>query len=350
MKLEAGRRYYRRDLSVTRPLERISDLLYPFECGTHTYTETGRHWSLEEGPRDLISEYIEPVSEPDPRDAEIERLKAGCTLREYEKVRIANDTFRARVEELEAERSQDRESYKDLYRDREIIRTSRDVLRLELEELGGYVERQMPEAERAIEERDELKQRVDELEAFANDREAARIKAQVEWKDMKVERDALREQVRRLECLGYTDIYEALSQERDTLKAKVEELENESLNSFMDLKENRRQLNTIAHERDELRAQLEEAKSACKVFMDRAFASETQLAALTQPKLVKSTWQNVFEMVGDCPLHPSRSDADIGGYDMFLGDKRINVLRRDHYTKPDGTTYVEATLEHVDEK
>lgn len=61
MKLEAGKRYVRRDGVVVGPLIENSNMLYSFRCGRDSWTEEGLYSATGAGSQhDLIAEHIEP--------------------------------------------------------------------------------------------------------------------------------------------------------------------------------------------------------------------------------------------------------------------------------------------------
>ena len=64
MKIEVGKRYVRRDGSVSGVISRNDDPDYPFTDELDDYTEGGYFWvSATAHPADLVSEYVEPVKE-----------------------------------------------------------------------------------------------------------------------------------------------------------------------------------------------------------------------------------------------------------------------------------------------
>lgn len=64
MQIEAGKRYIRRDGSISGVLRRKDGGVYPFFCPVNiqTYTEKGVRYLGGTDPSDLVAEYIEPVS------------------------------------------------------------------------------------------------------------------------------------------------------------------------------------------------------------------------------------------------------------------------------------------------
>ena len=63
--VQAGKRYVRRDGSITEELKVYTDLVYIFKEGKgYLYTRKGRYWASGTTSKfDLISEYIEPTAE-----------------------------------------------------------------------------------------------------------------------------------------------------------------------------------------------------------------------------------------------------------------------------------------------
>jgi len=123
MKLEIGKRYIRRDGSVTGPLEYRVPHTFPFNCEMFSYKEDGVYNYEPGSPQDLISEYVEPnldnnldsdldkdariADDMDPNfdvaERKNEELKARIAdLNHSIQLRDAcNEELRARVEELE---------------------------------------------------------------------------------------------------------------------------------------------------------------------------------------------------------------------------------------------------------
>ena len=75
MKIEAGKRYVRRDGKISGVIEKgCTDDLYPFcdDDSGDCYREDGLWLLGEESDEDLISEYVEPIAE---QPAETETLR-----------------------------------------------------------------------------------------------------------------------------------------------------------------------------------------------------------------------------------------------------------------------------------
>lgn len=64
-KLEEGKRYIRRDGSVTGPVKVTT---YPWTVDGRTYTDCGQWWIGEAGDHDIVAEYVEPVTAIDPSE------------------------------------------------------------------------------------------------------------------------------------------------------------------------------------------------------------------------------------------------------------------------------------------
>lgn len=67
MKIEVGKRYWRRDGGISCPVTLNTDgepkASYLFRVGGEHYTEGGLYYESWEDPRDLIQEYVEPSQE-----------------------------------------------------------------------------------------------------------------------------------------------------------------------------------------------------------------------------------------------------------------------------------------------
>lgn len=142
-----------------------------------------------------------------------------------------------------------------------------------------------------------------------------------------------------------------------TLRARVEELEDVETAYRVVLQDAKR----IATERNTLRTQLlSKEKELAAVTAERdenaahygywqneAMKASEELAAYKQPRLVKQTWQNVYDRLTSYPEYDSRGAAD---YWTTGNGRCLGVLRRDTYQNHDGSTFMVAELEPVTEE
>jgi hypothetical protein len=64
MKIEVGKRYWRRDGGLSGVIRKSEESAYPFNDGVLYFSETGGYWrNGKDHPYDLIREYVEPSQE-----------------------------------------------------------------------------------------------------------------------------------------------------------------------------------------------------------------------------------------------------------------------------------------------
>lgn len=221
MKLEEGKRYVRRDGSVTRPLTDDGLSIFPFHDDEYTYTENGEYYRGQESDYDLISEYIESADDKDARIAEVESARdlymslhalvckerdqfKGCAIKDamiIYNIEKERDQLKARVEELETHKAQrpTLAFHHSVLEERNSLRTQLAAVTAELEE----------EQQHCAGLRAELAVVVKELEARAQERQ-----------------DRYRELIDKLERKEYDARTQLLSREKE-LAAVTAELDVE---------------------------------------------------------------------------------------------------------------------------
>lgn len=64
MKIEVGKRYWRRDSGISPVVESTDDKEYPFVAGDESYTEAGEYYGSVANSSDLVAEYTGPELVP----------------------------------------------------------------------------------------------------------------------------------------------------------------------------------------------------------------------------------------------------------------------------------------------
>ena len=136
-----------------------------------------------------------------------------------------------------------------------------------------------------------------------------------------------------------------LSHDNVTLRAHIDELEALQLKAVTQLISADTEIHRLNIERDELRLQADALRTQNEAAQDAHQATrdsnkllngirlylEAKLAEYEKPKVVKQTWQNVFEDLTGGNVYCCREEANKYG----AAEKRIAVLRRDRLS--DGT-------------